>query len=1368
MESAAEHRRGGLAEAGRHDEGPGGSRGGRAILRGATRPDLIRRETLAALFRASARGRADAPCLIDAAAPGADGPRPVLTYAQVDAHSDALAAGLSARGIGPGDVVGLWMARGTELLIAQIGIAKSGAAWLPFDAEAPADRVAVCLGDAEAKALLVSEALRPQAPEGTPALTTSEVLAAGQGASAPDLDAAGLTPAHPAYLIYTSGSTGVPKGIVISHANICHFLRSGNAVYGLRADDVVFQGASVAFDLSMEEIWVPYLVGACLFVASPAMMGDVESLPAIIAQAGITVLDTVPTLLAMIPGDLPSVRLVLLGGEALPEPLVARWATGERRLFNTYGPTEATVVATAAEMRPGRPVTIGGPIPNYSVYVADEALNLLGPGEQGELLIGGPGVAAGYLKRPELTAEKFVANPYPSDGTDPVLYRSGDAVSMTTEGDIVFHGRIDDQVKIRGFRVELGEIEARIRGEVGINQAAVVLRRDDEVDRLVAFLVPERGAGLDRAALRKSLAAQMPPYMVPGHFETVETLPRLTSGKVDRKALRIAPLTVATTEGEQEAPDNETEAALLAAAKTVFGDGPIGLEADFFSELGGHSLLAARFVGAVRATPALAGITLQDVYTGRTLRAMAASLIERTGGVGAQTAIRDLSFTPPPLLRRALCGLAQAAALPFVIALATSQWLGIFVTYLLLTGGGLGFWGELGVLLLVYIGINAVTAAIAIAAKWLILGRTKPGRYPLWGVYYYRWWLAQRLTPLVHIKWLQGSPAIVAYLRLLGARIGDDVLVSDLDVGAADLLTVGRGSSLGGRLVIANAEVVGNELVIGSVEIGEDVAIGASCVIGPGAVIGDHAEIADLTTMPAGTEIGPAEAWDGSPGRRVGTVDFSALPEPATASPARRAAFGAVYAFLLAAVPAVGLLPIFPAFYMFDQISDHLSEITDVDYHVYLPLLTWPTAMLMTAGTVLLIAAIRWAVLPRKTSGTFSIWSGFYLRKWLVALASEVTLETLSSLFATVYMRAWYRLMGARMGRGAEISTNLGSRHDLVSVGPNNFIADEVVVGEEEIRRGWMHLHTVETGARVFVGNDGVLPPGTRLPDDVLIGIKSKPPANAAMGPGETWFGSPPIRLPVRQKVDLGSAAQTFQPSVGAKLRRGLFEAFATSFSPMLYISLAICAIDWVFYPAILAEDWGGLALAFVLASVIIALIQTSSVIALKWLLMGRYRPGMRPMWSWWAMRTEAIAVAYWGLAGKVLLEHLTGTPFLPWVLRLFGVKVGRGTCLLMTDITEFDCVEIGDYVTINRSAALQTHLYEDRIMKVGRVVVGRGVSVGAFSTVLYDSHVGDYARLRPLTIVMKGESIPAHSEWEGAPAVPVVHAVAEPVARAA
>ncbi len=1327
-----------------------------ASLRGPVRPDLLRDEVLAEVFSATARLRPDHPALIDGASPE----RRRLTYAAVEARADAIARGLAARGIGPGDVVGLWMARGVALLVAQIAIVKSGAAWLPFDAEAPPERIAVCLRDAAAKALLVSPELSAKAPTEVPVLTP-DAVAVADGAPV-DVREAGLTPEHPAYLIYTSGSTGVPKGIVVTHRNICHFLRSANALYGMRADDVVFQGASVAFDLSMEEIWVPYLVGATLFVASPAMMGDAERLPEIFLAEGITVLDTVPTLLGLITRDVPALRLILLGGEALPQPLVSRWARAGRQLFNTYGPTEATVVATAAEMRPGEMVTIGGPIANYTVYVLDEALRPVPRGQQGELVIGGPGVAKGYLGRPDLTAEKFVGNPFGGADGDPILYRSGDAVSLDPAGNIIFHGRIDDQVKVRGFRVELGEIEARIQGLQGVSQAAVVLRQDDGIDRLVAFLVMEAGYAVERGPLRSGLAKDMPPYMVPAHFEGVTALPRLISGKVDRKALRALELAPSDPEGEQEEPRDETEAALLAAAHRAFGNQVIPFEADFFADLGGHSLIAARFVSAVREAPALASITLQDVYAQRTLRAMAERLIERTGGAGAQAAIRDLSFVPPPFARRFLCGLAQAIALPFVIALATAQWLGIFVTYLLLTGGGLGFFGELGVLLAVYVGINIVTAAIAIAAKWLILGRTKPGRYPLWGVYYFRWWLAQRLAPLVHVKWLQGSPAIRGYLRLMGARIGRDALISDIEVGAPDLLTIGARASLGGRLVIANAEVVGNELVIGPVTIGADVAVGTSCVIGHGARIGDRAEIADLTTVPTGTVVGARERWDGSPGRKVGEVEGT--PEPHTeASPARRAALALAYGLLLGAIPAVGLLPIFPAFYIFDQLSDTLGTLTDLDYHWYLPFLTWPTSMLMTAGTVLLIALIRWVVLPKARTGSYSVFSGFYLRKWTVALATEVTLETLSSLFATVYMRAWYRLMGARIGHGAEISTNLAGRYDLTEIGANNFIADEVVYGEEEIRHGRMHLEPVRTGARVFVGNDAVVAPGAIIPDDVLIGIKSKPPENARMAPGETWFGSPPIKLPTRQRVSLSSGVgATFEPGRWPRLRRGLFEAFSLSFSPMLFITLAICAIDFFFYPAILGQEWVGLAVSFVAVSVGIALIQCACVIAVKWLLMGRYRPTMQPMWSFWAMRTEAVAVLYWGLMGKVLLEHLMGTPFLPWMLRLLGVRVGRGVCMLTTDITEFDCVTIGDFCTINRTSALQTHLYEDRVMKIGAVSLGRGVSVGAFGTVLYDTHVGDYARLRPLTIVMKGESIPANSEWEGAPAVPVIHAAPE------
>jgi non-ribosomal peptide synthetase-like protein len=1323
-----------------------------AILRGEARDDLLRDEVLADLFAASARARPDHPALIFGAERH--------SYAEVDARTDAMARGLSRRGIGPGDVVGLWMCRGAELLMAQIAVTKAGAAWLPIDADAPMERIAVCLADAEAKGLLTSEALVPRTDVPCEVLTP-ERLVDPADTTGVDSKARGLTPEHPAYLIYTSGSTGVPKGIVVSHRNICHFLRSGNALYGFSAADVVFQGASVAFDLSMEEIWIPYMVGATLFVASPAMIGDAEKLPEILIEGGVTVLDTVPTLLGLLTRDIPSVRLILLGGEALPPPLVQRWAKPGRRLFNTYGPTEATVVATAAEIRPGEPVTIGRPIPNYSAYIVDENLNLLPPGIQGELLIGGPGVAKGYLKRPELTAEKFIANPFPSDGRDPILYRSGDAVSLDEWGNIAFHGRIDDQVKIRGFRVELGEIETKLVHLPGIAQAAVVLRQDEGMDRLVAFLVLEAGVALDRATLRADLRDELPPYMIPSHFEIMEALPRLSSGKVDRKSLKLADLAVGDAPGEQEDPLNETEAALLVAAKRVFGNQAIPFGADFFTDLGGHSLLAARFVSFVREIPVLASITLQDVYARRTLRAIADDLIEKTGGAGATAVIRDLSFQPPPLMRRFLCGLAQACALPVILTLNTAQWLGIFVTYLLLAGEGLGFWAQMAALLGVYVLINAVTASLAIALKWVVLGRTRPGRYPLWGVYYFRWWFAKRLEPLVHIKWLQGSPMIRRYLRLMGARVGGDVIIADIDAGAADLVTIGRGSTIGSKTKIANVEVIGNEMVIGEVFIGADVYIGTSCTIGHDVRIEHHAELADLTAIPEGTVIGEAEKWDGSPGVKMGMVDVAALPDFAEATPRRRALFDVFYATALALIPPVSLLPIFPAFYIFDQIDDVISEFLEVSYLWYLPVLAWPTALFMIFATVMIIAATRWLVLPKVRTGTYSIFSGFYMRKWVVALATEVTLETLTSLYATVYMRAWYRIMGATIGKGAEISTNLAGRYDLTEIGAKNFIADEVVFGDEDVRRGWMHLEPVKTEDRVFVGNDAVVPPGGIIPEGALIGIKSKPPANELMAPGDTWFGSPAIKLPTRQRVDIG-ATWTYEPSLLKKIWRGVFEALHTSFPSMLFIVFAILSIDHFFLPAVQERNWPMLAASFVAASIVIPILQTLIVVAIKWLTMGVYKPIMKPMWSWWAMRTEAVAVLYWGLGGKVLLEHLQGTPFLPWFLRLLGSKFGKGVCMHTTDITEFDCVRVGDYCTINALAALQTHLYEDRVMKVGRVHLGRGVFVGANATVLYDTHIGDYARLRPLTVVMKGENIPANSEWEGAPAVPVVHKAEE------
>jgi non-ribosomal peptide synthetase-like protein len=740
------------------------------------------------------------------------------------------------------------------------------------------------------------------------------------------------------------------------------------------------------------------------------------------------------------------------------------------------------------------------------------------------------------------------------------------------------------------------------------------------------------------------------------------------------------------------------------------------------------------------------------------LRGIASTLDQRHAMAGGAAPV-DLTFTPPPFYRRFLCGFAQLLVLPIILSLATMQWLGVFISYMLLTGENAGFFKEAIYLMALYALINFGTIALCFATKWLVLGRAKPGRYPLWGVYHFRIWVVQRLMTLTHIKWFQASPLMRIYLRMLGARIGKDAIISEVDIGIADLITIGDGACIGGKVNFANVVVVGNELIVGEIHIGADAYIGSSCVLEYGTRVEDGGELADLTSLAAGTVVGTYEKWDGSPGKKIGEVDVAALPEPATATPGRRRLHNLCYLLALAIIPPLGLLPIFPAFRLFDKMELSLESVftSNASYVGGIFAIAWPASFAMVIFTIMLIAAVRWMLLPgRVREGRYSIHSWFYLRKWMLALTTEVTLETLSSLFATVYMRGWYRLMGARIGKGSEISTNLSGRYDLIEIGDKNFIADEVVMGDEDIRRGWMDLLPVRTGDRVFVGNDAVVAPGTTIAEGALIGVKSKPPATLSVGENETWFGSPPIKLPTRQRVDLGKN-WTYEPSLAKKLMRAGFEALHISLPTALFITLGSIAIEQFIGEPLLSGDWVRATAMFVATSVGICAIMAVVVLMIKWLMMGRYKPQMRPMWSFWAMKTEMVAVMYWGLAGRVFNDHLRGTPFLPMMLRLYGAKIGKGVYMDMTDITEFDCVTVGDFAALNSLCCLQTHLYEDRVMKIGRIDVGRGVVVGAGATVLYDTKVGDFARLGPLTLVMKGEHIPSNSTWGGSPAEPVV-----------
>ncbi|MGS0756088.1 AMP-binding protein, partial [Roseateles sp. GG27B] len=372
------------------------------VLQGKHQPELIRAEVLADLLEATVARLPEQIALVF-------GDRQ-LSYQALNDQADQVASHLIEAGVRPGQIVGLWLPRGLDLLVMQAGIAKTGAAWLPFDADTPEERIAVCLADAEAVGLVSCAAWSPRLASSQAqaqanidiTVWTAEAL---QQATPLLQRRAGVLPSHPAYVIYTSGSTGKPKGIAISQASICHFLRSENTLLKINAADRVYQGFSVAFDMSFEEIWISYLAGATLWLAPKEVASDPEALPLALIAQRITVLHAVPTLLALFTQDVPGLRLINLGGEMCPQSLVDRWARTGRQVFNTYGPTETTVSASLAELHAGQPVTIGRPLPNYGLLVIDpdsasagtSGLRLLPRGEVGELCITGPGVSAGYL-----------------------------------------------------------------------------------------------------------------------------------------------------------------------------------------------------------------------------------------------------------------------------------------------------------------------------------------------------------------------------------------------------------------------------------------------------------------------------------------------------------------------------------------------------------------------------------------------------------------------------------------------------------------------------------------------------------------------------------------------------------------------------------------------------------------------------------------------------------------------------------------------------------------------------------------------------------------------------------------------------------
>ncbi|MFC8490310.1 amino acid adenylation domain-containing protein [Streptomyces sp. NPDC057235] len=608
------------------------------------------------------------------------------TFAELDALSDAVARLLRGRGVGRGDVVALALPGTTHQVVAMLAVAKTGAAWLPVDPEYPAARIGFVVEDARPVLLVTSTATLRTLPDlPVPVLAVDGPEAAAEPGAEPVPDAA-PDPRDAAYVLHTSGSTGRPKGVVVTHAALTNHMAWMADHLSLTDADRVLARTSPSFDASVWETWLPLLHGGATCPVPPALNHDPVGLLARMRREGVTIAQFVPSLLSLVLGETgreeppAALRAVLCGGEPLTASLAERagraWGA---EVHNLYGPTEATIDATAHLHRPAgtaasatttsatasapdtgtsaptasgtrdtATVPLGRPVDNTRAYVLDDGLAPVPPGVVGELYLAGEGLARGYLGRPGLTAERFVADPFGPPGTR--MYRTGDLVRRAADGLLVYVARADDQVKLHGLRIEPGEIEAALTALDGVGTASVLVREDRPGEqRLVAYTVPEPGGpGVpDAPALRERLAASLPPYMIPAVFVPLDALPLLPNGKTDRRALPApARPSAEAGRGDGGKPRTERERILCEVFATVLRLPGVRTDDDFFA-LGGDSILSIQLVSRVRENRL--GITPRDVFLHRTPEAIAAAAEELDGRTPAPADDGVGTMPPTPI-----------------------------------------------------------------------------------------------------------------------------------------------------------------------------------------------------------------------------------------------------------------------------------------------------------------------------------------------------------------------------------------------------------------------------------------------------------------------------------------------------------------------------------------------------------------------------------------------------------------------------------------------------------------------------------------------------------------------------------------------
>ncbi len=1285
--------------------------------------------------------------------PGAGRPqRQTVSYAQLQRHAEALARAVH-RVAEPGRVVAVLLSRTTEALYAaQLAILRSASAHVCLDPAFPDDQIRHILHDADAAALVTDGAGADRATRlgyRAPIIRVDQPLG-NQDAPPP----APPTPEDIAYVIYTSGSTGAPKGVLIAHHSIASLISGDLVEFAPGPGDRIAQGSSAAYDSSVEETWMALASGATVVVMDDHTARLGPDLVAWLRHEHITVLCPPPTLLRATgcpdpQAQLPRLRLLYVGGEALPEDVAERWSRG-RRMVNGYGPTECTVTCLRHDVVAGDKVAIGRAVPGMRAHVLDDNLDPVTAGQQGELCLSGTGVAVGYLNRPELDAEKFPDHPRLGR-----IYRTGDLVHAEPDGTVYYHGRIDGQVKLRGYRIELEAIESCLARCPGIREAACRVQGEGATQILAAHVVPTeptRPPHVDD--LKRQLHSALPSYMVPSIFGTADQLPRTASGKLRRSDLPL--LSVGHRDPDPVAPPrNPIEGSIAHAVRQVLTlPNDPRVDDDFFQDLGGNSLNAALLVTQLRADPATASITVRDVYEARTV----AELARRAQPPDAEP--DGVSAGPPPAppqdTARSATRVTAVQSVWLVLELLAVSTIGYVIVFWLLPwlseAIGLIPLVLLAPLLLaaVRVVLTPLSTAVAVQAKKVLIGRYTPLRAPVWSGVYVRMWIVRQFLRLIPWGTLAGTEFQCMVLRALGARIGRRVHIHRgvaLVQGGWDLLHIGDDVTLSQDASVGLVQLDQGQVVLGPVTLGDGATLDVRAGVGPNTRVGARAWLTALSALPAGSAIPEGQRWDGVPARAAG----DAPTPPAPTSPGKclsPLAHGAAMIASQSLLQAILAMPYTLAAVLI------ISRFA-LTYDSLLAALAQPAAnlpLLVIIGStecLALVCALALEALAARTLGTLpasviSRWSTTYLRVWLkTGLVSSAGTWLSGSLFWPM----WLRAAGMTVGDDCEISTIIDTVPEMVHINAGTFLADGIYLGGPRVHHGTVTLAPVVLESRTFLGNHAVVAAGQRLPPDILIGI-STVADDRTVRPGSSWFGHPPLELP-RREVLTTDRSLTSDPPLLRVVTRVFWEwlRFTLPVVPML------AALLWTFAVIHAAER---LPIAALLLAVPAITASTGGllclfVLALKWGLLGRVREATHPLWSCWCSRWDFLYVA-WGFIASRILSAGEGTLLLPIYLRRMGMRIGRRVVLGdgFAQVVDPDMLDIGDGATVN--AMFQAHTFEDRVLKIGRIRVGAYSTLGPATVPLYGADIGEHTSVAPHSVIMKHERLQPGLLYAGVP----------------